>query len=84
MGVILNNFMYKSNDEQNDESEKEPKTEDNTKFNDITTLLDKVEREADVFNKFPTLNHVLDIKILAVDGSYRGQGVCKALINKTM
>lgn len=82
MGVVLNSVTYKSDCEQNNESEETPK--EKNKFSDITTLLDKVEREADVFGKYPNIDRVMDIKIISVDESFRGQGVCKALIDKTM
>ena len=34
--------------------------------------------------KYPNVDRVMDIKIISVDESFRGQGVCKALIDKTM
>lgn len=80
MGVVLNNLMNRGAIEETDEKN----SGDKTKFNDITTLLDKVEQEADVFQKFPTVDQIMDIKIISVDKSFRGQGVCKALINGTM
>lgn len=80
MGVILNNVINRGDKEENNEKD----SGDKTKFNDITTLLDKVEQEADVFQKFPNVDRIMDIKIISVDESFRGQGVCKALINKTM
>lgn len=83
MGVILSSLTCRKDHEETNNSEKDP-TEDNTKFNDITTLLDKVEREADVFTKFPNIDRIMDIKIISVDESFRSQGVCKALIDKTM
>lgn len=82
IGVVLNNVMCRGDGEKNNESEED--TKDNTKFNDITAFLDKVEREADVFKKYPNVDRVMDIKIISVDESFRGQGVCKALIDKTM
>lgn len=82
IGVVLNNLTCKVDGEKNNESEENAK--DNTKFSDITTFLDKVEREADVFKKYPNIDRVMDIKIISVDESFRGQGVCKALIDKTM
>jgi len=82
MGVILSSLTCRGERGENNESENDP--DDNTKFNDITTLLDKVEREADVFTKYPNIDRVMDIKIISVDESFRGQGVCKALIDKTM
>lgn len=80
MGVILNNVMNRGDSEENNEND----SGDKTKFNDITTLLDKVEQEANVFQKFPNVDRIMDIKIISVDESFRGHGVCKALINKTM
>jgi len=82
MGVILSSIVCKK--ERGETNESENKTKDNTKFKDIVTLLDKVEREADVFGKYPNVNRVIDIKIVSVDESFRGQGVCKALIDKTI
>lgn len=84
MGVILSDLTCRNDKEQNNESENDSTPGDNTKFNIITTLLDKIERETDVFNKFPNVDRIIDIKIISVDESYRGQGVCKALIEKTM
>lgn len=82
IGVVLNNLTCRENCEKNNKSEDGPK--DNTKFNVITAFLDKVEREADMFKKYPNVDRVMDIKIISVDESFRGQGVCKALIDKTM
>lgn len=82
IGVVLNNLTYRVDREKNNENDED--TKDNTKFNIITEFLDKVEREADVFQKFPNVDRVMDIKIISVDESFRGQGVCKALIDKTM
>jgi len=82
MGVVLNSITYKSDNEDNNESEEGP--EDNTKFKIITTFLDKVEREANVFKKYPNVDRIMDIKIISVDKSFRGLGVCKALFDKTI
>uniref|UniRef100_A0A2S2N683 aralkylamine N-acetyltransferase n=1 Tax=Schizaphis graminum TaxID=13262 RepID=A0A2S2N683_SCHGA len=82
MGVVLNNLMYRIDGEKNNEIEGD--TKDDTKFNIITTFLDKIEREVDVFKKYPNVDCVMDIKIISVDESFRGQGVCKALIDKTI
>lgn len=82
IGVVLNNLTCRVDSEKNNESEEDAK--DNTKFSVITKFLDKVEREADVFKKYPNVDRVMDIKIISVDESFRGQGVCKALIDKTM
>lgn len=83
MGVILSSITCR-NDCQKNSKDEEEKPADNTKFKDISTLLDKVEQETNVFEKYPNVNRIMDIKIISVDESFRGQGVCKALINKTM
>lgn len=83
MGVILNGLTCRSDHEENNKNE-EDQEDDKTKFNDITSFLDKVEQEADVFTKYPNVDRIMDIKIVSVDESFRGHGVCKALINKTM
>lgn len=85
IGIILNGLMYRG--DGNKESEENEESEENVedvKFNYITTFLDKVERDVDVFNRYPNVDGLMDIKIISVDESYRGQGICKALINKTM
>lgn len=82
MGVILSSLTCRGDREETNDSGKNP-ADEHTKFNDITTLLDKVEREADVFSKYPNVDRVMDIKIISVDESFRGQGICKALIDKT-
>lgn len=84
MGVILSDLTCRNDREKYIDSEKDSAPGDNTKFNIITTLLDKIERETDVFNKYPNIDRIMDIKIISVDESFRGQGVCKALIEKTM
>lgn len=74
-------MTFRSDNEQNNKSEQDE--DDETKFKDITTFLQKVEQETDLFNKYPNIDRVMDIKIISVDKSFRGKGVCKALIDKT-
>ncbi|XP_050433447.1 arylalkylamine N-acetyltransferase 1-like isoform X2 [Adelges cooleyi] len=82
IGVILNNVMEREENEQNgqDEEESSPNCK---KFKDIIVLLDKIKREADVFKLYPHVKRILEIKIVTVNDANRGQGVCKALIDKT-
>ncbi|XP_022182146.1 dopamine N-acetyltransferase-like [Myzus persicae] len=54
-----------------------------SKLNDILILLDKAERETDVFGKYPNVDRMMDLKIITVNEEYRGLGICKALINKS-
>jgi len=81
MGVILNNIMHRDDVEEDDEDGET--CNDNLKFKDIVVLLDKIKREADVFTQYENVNRVLEIKIVTVNEAYRGQGVCKALVDKT-
>lgn len=83
MGVILNEILSKDSEEHNDYNNDNSDQEDSVKFKKFMTLFKKVQQESDVFKMHPTLNRVMDIKIVAVDESFRGQGVCKALFDKT-
>lgn len=83
VGIILNSLTVRGGNNEEKTEDVDSHQVDNTKFNAIDTLLSKVEREADVFTKYPNVDRLIDIKIVSVDESYRGQGICKALINKT-
>ncbi|XP_015363578.1 PREDICTED: dopamine N-acetyltransferase-like isoform X1 [Diuraphis noxia] len=80
VGASLNTTICRDNeikqfgDENNDKS---------SKFNDIMVLLDKAGRDVDVFGHYPNINRIMELKIITVNEAYRGQGVCKALINKS-
>jgi hypothetical protein len=79
IGAILNNIMRR-NDVNNCNNEN---CKESPKFNDITTFLDKAEREVDIFNQYPNVDLIMDMKIITVDKAYRGHGICKALVDKT-
>lgn len=81
MGVILNTVMLR--DDAGEEEDDDETCNKNLKFKDIVDLLDKIKREADVFAQYPNVNRILEIKIVTVNDAYRGQGVCKALIDRT-
>lgn len=71
-----------------EQTETENTTEDikhcqNPKFKKILQLLSFLKKQSNVFGLYPDIDKVLDIVILSVDESYRGQGICKALIQKT-
>lgn len=82
MGVILNNVMHRD-DVDEDDSDDDETCNENSKFKDIVVLLDKIKREADMFAHYPSVDHIMEIKIVTVNEAYRGQGVCKALVDKT-
>lgn len=79
VGAIINNIMRR-NDVNNSNNEN---CKESLKFNNITTFLDKVEREVDIFGQYPNVDYIMDMKIITVDKAYRGHGVCKALVGKT-
>lgn len=54
------------------------------KFRKILQLLQSVYWQTNTFNSHPDIDSVLEIKILSVDSSFRGQGVAKALIQRSM
>lgn len=55
----------------------------NPKFRKILTLLANVERGADLFRRHPDVTKCCEVRILSVDGAWRGKGVGTALIDKT-
>ncbi|GLV35327.1 speck [Carabus blaptoides fortunei] len=77
VGICLNGVMDRQDP---DEEEYECANE---KFARILKLLDTVDREADVFGQFPDVNKIISVKILSVDGSWRGKGIAKALMDRT-
>lgn len=81
MGVILNNMINRDDVEEDDDDGDTCNA--NLKFKDIVVLLEKIKREADVFAQYKNVNRILEIKIVTVNEAYRGQGVCKALVDKT-
>lgn len=82
MGVILNNIMHRDDVEEEDDDD-DGTCNKNSKFKEIVVLLDKIKREANVFTHYPTVDRIMEIKIVTVNEEYRGQGVCKALVDKT-
>ncbi|XP_065201618.1 arylalkylamine N-acetyltransferase 1-like isoform X1 [Planococcus citri] len=84
LGVCLNGSLTRDSNE-NDNS-KDHSIEDcaNPKFKKILQLLSTVTKLSDVFGHFPTAEKILDLRILSVDESCRGQGIAKALIDKTI
>ncbi|XP_018335055.1 dopamine N-acetyltransferase-like, partial [Agrilus planipennis] len=76
VGVCLNGTIYKNYDEEDNVSD--------PKFSKVVKLLDAVEEKADTFGKFPDLDKYLCIKIISVDGTWRGKGIAKLLVEKAM
>lgn len=80
IGVMLNNTTRRDREKKYivDDSNKK-----NSKYNEIMSILGKIQREVDLYGKYPNVNHIMHICVAAVNDSYRGRGVCKALIAKT-
>ncbi|KAG5880987.1 hypothetical protein JTB14_024525 [Gonioctena quinquepunctata] len=76
IGVSLNGIMERG------ELEGEFVCQD-LKFNKIVQFLDHVATESDPFQKYPGIDKAMTVKILSVDGSYRGKGIAKDLMDKT-
>jgi ribosomal protein S18 acetylase RimI-like enzyme len=55
----------------------------NPKFRKILQFLAFLERRADVFGKFPDVHRLLEIRMVAVDGAWRGSGIATALLERT-
>ncbi|XP_060819095.1 arylalkylamine N-acetyltransferase 1-like isoform X1 [Bombus pascuorum] len=79
VGVILNGKM----DPPNDEEPHYVTTCRNQKFKKILQLLHYVDRNVNRDDKFRGLD-VLEIKIISVDSDWRGKGVGKALLERTL
>lgn len=54
----------------------------NPKFKKILKLLSHVDKEANLSKKFPD-QRILELRIISVDGAWRGRGVARALVEKT-
>ncbi len=79
LGVCLNGIVTR----EKDGNSKDINQCSNPKFKKILQFLSTVTKRADVFGHFPNAEQILDIVILSVDESCRGQGICKALVEKT-
>ncbi|XP_057662354.1 arylalkylamine N-acetyltransferase 1-like [Diorhabda carinulata] len=54
------------------------------KFVIIANLLGYVEEKAALFQKYPKVSKIFDIRLLSVDNSYRGKGIAKAFCKKSI
>jgi len=84
IGVISNEIMARDSEHQsNCRTNITEDQEDSVKFNEFMTLFQKVEQESNIFERYPDVNRIMDIKAVAVNEAFRGQGVCKALFYKS-
>lgn len=80
-GVCLNGVQTRQAEEMSDPDHQGDYT--NVKFKKILQLLTTINKRSGVFTLYPTADKLLDIVILSVDVTVRGQGICKALIERT-
>lgn len=80
MGASLNTILCRDNEIKKISDENNDKC---PKYNHIMDFLDKAERDVDVFGQYPNIDRIMELKIITVNEAYRGQGVCKALIDKS-
>ncbi|XP_019698696.2 dopamine N-acetyltransferase isoform X1 [Harpegnathos saltator] len=79
VGVILNGKM----DPPSSEEPEYIRTCANAKFKKILRLLHHVDRRVNAGGQFRDQN-IMEIRIISVDTNWRGQGIAKALIEKTV
>lgn len=53
------------------------------KFQKILDLLDAVEANANLFGRYPDVDKIMNVKILSVDGAWRGRRIAQELVNRT-
>lgn len=76
IGVCLNGILYK--DKKDD-----PFVCEDKEFAKICNLLEHVAVDSDPFQHFPDADKAMSVKIISVDGTYRGKGIAKQLMAKT-
>ncbi|KRT78701.1 Acetyltransferase [Oryctes borbonicus] len=79
IGVCLNGIIRRREEL---DAEKEDENS-NPKFCKIIRFLKHIEKESDIFGKYPEMSKILCVKILSVDGAWRGRGIAKELMHKT-
>lgn len=77
IGVCINEIVDR-NPQKKDEQK-----ETDSKFDEIHHLLTFVEKESNPFQHFPEASKAMAIQVVCVDGTYRGKGIAKKLIEKT-
>lgn len=82
MGVIVNEIMTRDC-AGHDDGQEDDGQEDSVNFKKFMDLFQKVERESDVFGKYPDVDRIMHIKMVAVAEAFKGRGVCTALFEKT-
>lgn len=77
IGVCLNGIVEREGDDHDDESYTDPK------FKKILDLLNTVDEQANVFSLYPDVDKYMSVKILSVDGKWRGRKIAQELMAHT-
>lgn len=77
VGVCLNGISGRDDAIEDDQTECK-----NEKFAKIIKLLDYVDKEVNIFDRYPDIDKMLIIKIISVDTNCRGRGIAKILCDK--
>lgn len=81
IGVIINGLMHRHHADDAAADAAEPVL--HAKFAIILRLMDYVDTQFDLFERFPQYDRALDAKIITVNDAYRGAGIAKALTQHT-
>lgn len=83
VGVNINGLINKPK-ETDDAPEKLAANCEHPKFKKIMALMDYVDEHFNIFDLYPDVDRLLDIKIMSVDSRYRGLGIAGKLTDRTM
>lgn len=83
VGVNINGLINKPK-ETDDTSAKLSDSCKHPKFKKIMALMDYVDEHFNIFDMYPNVDRLLDIKIMSVDSRYRGLGIAGMLTDRTM
>ncbi|VVC39908.1 Acyl-CoA N-acyltransferase,GNAT domain [Cinara cedri] len=83
MGVILNEIITRDCVGLDDDEDSRRLQEKSVNFKKLMNFYKKIDRESDVFGKYPEVNRIMHINLVAVDDTFKRRGVCTALFDKT-
>lgn len=83
VGVNINGLVHKPK-ETDEPPAKLADGCEHPKFKKIMALMDYVDEHFNIFDLYPDVDRMLDIKIMSVDSRYRGLGIAGKLTDRTM
>ncbi|XP_022918320.1 arylalkylamine N-acetyltransferase 1-like [Onthophagus taurus] len=83
IGVCLNGIIRRNENRENCNDDNDNDVHGNEKFLKIIRFLRYADKMSEIFEKFTDVDKVLCVKILSVDGSFRGRGIAKQLMDRT-